>query len=214
MKICPNCQFQNTDDSSRYCQGCGKPMEAAPAPAPGITCPRCQKVNQPGTRFCGNCALPLTQEAALFTSSEQRTPVTVTTNVVAPEKKENSADSIIRLILGILSILLSLFISFQSCAVSLKNSMEEVTDISGFAGLFLSAFMLVAGITAIATRRSRVGAIIVGFIYLFGLLPCLAINFGTTSYGDLPFWVGVTVFFAVLFFLAYFAQLSQQSKKK
>ena len=77
---CPNCSAGNPDDSA-YCHKCGTRLTAQmaagaapPASAYGTSggfatstpqiaartaCPRCRPVNDPGSRFCYSCGLPL-----------------------------------------------------------------------------------------------------------------------------------------------------------
>lgn len=78
MKICPTCQFKNTDDSSKYCHGCGAPLPVTPPPAPPVAsqiiCPRCNKPNPPLTRFCGNCAQPLVNNITSTSQLPDYTP--------------------------------------------------------------------------------------------------------------------------------------------
>ena len=60
-----------------------------------------------------------------------------------------------RLIIGILSILISVMMLFQSCAVGIVNGMENnMSDTSGSAGLLVAMIMLVCGISAIVTRKA------------------------------------------------------------
>ena len=59
-----------------------------------------------------------------------------------------------KLVSGILSIVLSVFVLFQSAIAGLSNVLNEADEISGSAGFFVSVFMLTAGIVSIVTRTS------------------------------------------------------------
>jgi len=43
----------------KFCNNCGAPMGAAPAPQPTGICPNCGNQNEPGTKFCGECGTSL-----------------------------------------------------------------------------------------------------------------------------------------------------------
>jgi membrane protease subunit (stomatin/prohibitin family) len=54
MVICPNCGFQNPQNT-KFCGNCGKSLQVQP----GITCPKCGTVNAASAKFCSNCGNPL-----------------------------------------------------------------------------------------------------------------------------------------------------------
>ena len=91
-----------------------------------------------------------------------------------------------KLVSGVLSIILFVFVMFQSCAAGLVNTLEENGEVSGSAGVIVAIMLLAGGIVSIATRNGGKGgniAIIVlyGIGALFGFL--LAGN-----YADLNIW--------------------------
>ena len=47
-----------------------------------------------------------------------------------------------KLVSGILSIVLFVFVAFQSCAAGLANSLSENGEVSGSAGIIVAVFML------------------------------------------------------------------------
>lgn len=106
-----------------------------------------------------------------------------------------------KLVSGILSIVLTLFVLFQSCAAGLGNALENNGEVGGSAGVLLAILMLAAGIVAIATRKSTKNggniAIIVmdGIAALFGFV-------GAGSYGDLNIWAGWCLICLVLAIVA------------
>lgn len=103
-----------------------------------------------------------------------------------------------RLVLGILSIILSIIVFFQSLVAMLGDALENVGGVGGFAGVLVSIAMLVAGIVALAGGKSR-GTHMTASIFwllagLFGFL--LAGN-----YTDLNIWSTICIIFAVLHYL-------------
>ena len=62
-----------------------------------------------------------------------------------------------KLVLGIISIVLSLFVMFQSCAAGIVNTMEENGEVGGSAGLIVAVMLLTGGIVSIATRNGGKG---------------------------------------------------------
>ena len=72
QKVCVNCDSFNPLDSN-FCSRCGLSLvtgfedsetpvqqEVLPgSPAPSIACPRCRKINEPGSAYCYSCGLPL-----------------------------------------------------------------------------------------------------------------------------------------------------------
>jgi hypothetical protein len=64
-----------------------------------------------------------------------------------------------KLVIGIISIVLTLVIFFQSCAASIGDALMEEGGTSGASGILVAILMLVAGIVAIAARNSRGGSI-------------------------------------------------------
>ena len=113
-----------------------------------------------------------------------------------------------KLVSGILSIILFVFVSLQSCAAGIGNTLAENGEVGGSAGIFLSILMLSGGIVSIATRQGSRGGNI-ALIVLFGLAAfigfCLA-----GSYVDLNYWAGWCLINAVIAFIA----LKTKKKKK
>ena len=116
-----------------------------------------------------------------------------------------------RLVLGILAIVLFVLVAFQSCAAGVSNSLEESNSFSGSSGLFLSIFMLVGGITGIATRNSvkKGGPLAAGILFIIGALM------GATSWGsdyaDLRIWTVVSLLFALFYIVC---AIKTKSNKK
>lgn len=109
--------------------------------------------------------------------------------------------STFRLVAGIITIILSVLVTFQSCAAGLSNALEENGEIGGSAGVLLAVCFLIAGIVGIVTRKSikMGGAMTSAGFYIFGGLIGF-VNAG--SYKDLTIWSTLSVIFGILFVVA------------
>lgn len=63
------------------------------------------------------------------------------------------------MIIGIISMVLFVIISLQSCVAGIGNTISDNGEVSGSAGIMLAACMLIAGIIAVAARKTKAGAI-------------------------------------------------------
>lgn len=63
-----------------------------------------------------------------------------------------------KLVSGIISTVLSVFVVFQSMMAGLANALEESGQSSGSAGLVVSICMLCGGIVSIVSRRTTLKA--------------------------------------------------------
>ena len=111
-----------------------------------------------------------------------------------------------KLVMGIISMVLFIFIEFQSCAAGLSNALSENEEVSGSAGAILGVFMLIAGIVGVVTRSSKGGGITAGVFYLLGGLIGIS-NSG--SYSDLVIWSWLCIIFGAVFIIG-----SVRMKKK
>jgi hypothetical protein len=98
-------------------------------------------------------------------------------------------------VIGVISIVLFLFITLQSCAAGIGNALTNNNEISGTAGIMLATFMLIAGIISIMSRESKGMTITSAIFYALGGLIGIA-NAG--SYKDLNIWGGLNLLFAAL----------------
>lgn len=102
-----------------------------------------------------------------------------------------------KLVSGILSIILFVLVSLQSCAAGVANALQDNGEISGSAGLLVAIFMLAGGIVSIATRNSEKKGGNIALIILFGLAALVGFaNYG--SYSDLAVWSGWCLINAIL----------------
>ena len=106
-----------------------------------------------------------------------------------------------KLVSGILSMILFVFVTFQSCAAGMSNALEGNGEISGSAGVVVAIFMLAGGIVSVVTRKSIKNGGNIALIILFGLASLIGFgNYG--SYGDLAIWSGWCLINAVLAVIA------------
>ncbi len=116
-----------------------------------------------------------------------------------------------KLVIGIVSIVMSLFVLFQSCVAGIGNTLANAGETSGSSGTVLAICLLVAGIVGIAARSSKGGAIASGIIYAIGGIIGVT-NVGT--YKDLAIWSVFSFVFAVVFILsAFFGQIYVKKDK-
>ncbi|WP_329886709.1 hypothetical protein [Pseudoramibacter faecis] len=106
-----------------------------------------------------------------------------------------------KLVSGILSIVLVLFVLFQSCAAGMSNALEANGEVGGSAGVLLAIMMLTGGIVSIATRSSVKKGGGIALIVLFGIAALTGFA-GAGSYGDLYIWAGWCAICAVMAIVA------------
>lgn len=92
-----------------------------------------------------------------------------------------------KLVTGILCMVFTLLVLFQSCAAGISNTISENGEVSGSAGFLLAILMLAGGIIEVATRKSLKKGGSIAAIILFFLAAILGFaNAG--SYADLNIW--------------------------
>jgi len=102
-----------------------------------------------------------------------------------------------RLVIGIVSMLMALLVTFQSCFAGLSNALEENGEAGGTGGVFLAVFAIVAGIIAIVTRagQGKGPFVAAGFYLLAGLIGFASAG----SYSDLYIWAAICIVFGIVF---------------
>lgn len=153
-----------------------------------INCSECGKEFSDKAEKCPNCGNP--------NIKIRKTNVNV---VIAKEKGVWSTG---RLIIGIISLVFFILISFQSCAAGLVNTIDETNSTSGSRGFLLALFMLVAGIVGITTRnaKTKTGSIVCTIFYFLGFLMTNVSEKGDV-YEDLPIWGFISLVFAIIFLI-------------
>lgn len=92
-----------------------------------------------------------------------------------------------KLIAGIISILISGFVTFQSFAAGLFNTLEENGETSGTTGLFVAVLILTGGIVSIVVHRSKGIGGNIGLIVVFSLAALIGFSLHG-NYTDLIVW--------------------------
>ncbi len=98
-------------------------------------------------------------------------------------------------VIGVISIVLFLIVSLQSCVAGLGNALSNNGEVSGSAGILLSFFMLIAGILILISKTSKGITITSIVFYVLGGIVGLS-NVG--SYSDLKIWSTLNLIFAAL----------------
>ncbi len=104
-----------------------------------------------------------------------------------------------KLIIGIVSMVLTIVIFMQSCVVSFGDAVTGSESTSGGAGVLVALFMLISGIVAVATRSSRGGGIFCTILYALAGLVGIA---NSATYPDLQVWGVLSLVFALLFLVS------------
>ena len=92
-----------------------------------------------------------------------------------------------KLVSGIISIVLSVFVVFQSMMARLANALEANEQSSGSAGLVVSICMLCGGIVSIVSRKNNSKGTNIALIILFGLATLTGFILAG-NYTDLYIW--------------------------
>lgn len=92
-----------------------------------------------------------------------------------------------KLVAGILSIILSAFVLFQSMFAGLGNALSDNGEVSGTAGLIVSIMLLAGGIVSIVVRNKDGKGGNIAIVILFGIATLVGFT-SAGSYGDLYIW--------------------------
>lgn len=103
-----------------------------------------------------------------------------------------------KLVSGILSIVLSIFVMFQSSAAGLLNALDGSKESSGTAGLFVAFLMIAGGIVSIAVRKKVGNGGNIALIVIFGLAALIGFVSAAGKFKDLYFWASWCLLLAVL----------------
>lgn len=116
-----------------------------------------------------------------------------------------------KLVVGILMIVLSAFIVFQSTAAGLGDALENNHGTSGSGGILVAILYLVAGIVYLATKsKSSLGGDVANLILLLIAWIIGVSNAGT--YSDLVIWSWLAFIIGVGFFIWHLLK-NKKSKK-
>lgn len=81
---------------------------------------------------------------------------------------------IARLIIGVISLLLCVIITLQSCGAGIVNAFLSTGGSDGTAGLFLVFCWIIGAIILICTRKGGIGPPIAGMFYIIGGMVAIA----------------------------------------
>jgi len=117
----------------------------------------------------------------------------------------------LKLVAGIIALVFSIFILFQSCAAGLAGAFSsEVENSGGMAGFFVALLLIAGGIVMICTRKSEKNGGSIACVILFGLAAMIGFP-NAEFYKDLKFWAFLALAMAVLNLIACF---TNRKKKK
>lgn len=108
-----------------------------------------------------------------------------------------------KLVSGILSIVLAVFVLLQSAAAGLGNSLAENGETSGSAGFLVAILLIAAGITAIVVRKSVKKGAHIALVIMYGLAAITGFTMAG-SYEDLKIWAAWCSICAILAVVAIF----------
>lgn len=185
------------------CKKCGNDYE-------GVFCPQCGTKSD--STACTNCGIAFsgnfcpkcgqsahtTQGFAHATTSPQTPPQNPNLGVQAPSEFKSTFLTG-KLVIGIVSIILSLLVMLQSCGAGLINTIDNTGSSSGSMGMLLAFCWLIGGIVGIAARKSVGGTFTAGGFYLVGGLFAL-MDIGI--FEDLQIWAVCSLAFAAVFIVS------------
>ena len=93
-----------------------------------------------------------------------------------------------KLVSGILSIILFVFVAFQSCAAGVGNALAENGESGGSAGITVAVLLLAGGIVSICARKGGRG-LNIALIVIFGIGAVVGFTMAG-SFADLNMWAG------------------------
>jgi len=212
---CPECN-KEISDKALSCIGCGFPINPVfenntESSTEKFSSPLSQANNLPSikykepfsdnknTEFSGSYQ----NNTPHVWSTVQSLGMTPQTQFLQNNRLEkNGGINVAKLIIGIISIVLSALIFYQSYYVRMAAAFSSIfggnEDLSGFVGLIVAVLVLTAGIVGIVTRSARGGGITTGVLYV------LASFIGLSSHGmfvDLIIYAVIVGIFGLIFII-------------
>lgn len=165
-----------------------------------VKCPKCQNLIsevQPGQLVkCPKCGYDM--KLAGLTSAQTSSANSFSGN---SKKRKTAPLAPWKLVSGILSMILFIVVSFQSCAAGAYNALSNNGESSGSGGIILAILMLSGGIVSVATRKSERNGGNIALIVLFGLASFFGFVLAG-SFTDLNVWAFWCLVNAVLAIVA------------
>lgn len=109
-----------------------------------------------------------------------------------------------KLVLGILTIVISCFVLFQSCAAGAANALKDNGESSGTGGAFVALMMLAGGITMIASRKNTAKGGSIAGVIIFAIAAIIGFTTAGSVFKDLIVWAVVCAILAAINLLAVF----------
>ncbi|MCM1269990.1 MAG: hypothetical protein NC247_05115 [Ruminococcus flavefaciens] len=109
-----------------------------------------------------------------------------------------------KLVLGILTIVISCFVLFQSCAAGAANALKDNGESSGTGGAFVALLMLAGGITMIASRKNTAKGGSIAGVIIFAIAAIIGFTTAGSVFKDLIVWAVVCAILAAINLLAVF----------
>lgn len=116
-----------------------------------------------------------------------------------------------KLVVGILTLVFSVLVLFQSCAAGLGDAIQNEGGTSGGTGMLVGFLMIAGGIVDIAARRAKGGAI--ACTVLFGLAAILGLT-STGIFADLKIWGGWCLILCIVNVISLFTQFKTSAAPK
>ena len=105
-----------------------------------------------------------------------------------------------KLVTGILSIVFTIMILFQSCAAGLSNALGDTGESSGTTGFLVAILMIAGGIIMIATRKTEKKGPSIACIIIFAFAALIGYALAG-SFSDLKVWSTWCLIMAALNFI-------------
>ncbi len=119
-----------------------------------------------------------------------------------------------KLVLGILTIVISCFVLFQSCAAGAANALKDNGESSGTGGAFVALLMLAGGITMIASRKNTAKGGSIAGVIIFAIAAIIGFTTAGSVFKDLIVWAVVCAILAAINLLAVFRCKKNDDEQK
>ena len=171
-----------------------------------IKCPECGKEISDKAEKCPNCGCPMEEIKKMVSNEDYQAEQQYQNMVTRLRERENkknvptakSYDFVGRMIIGIVYIILSCLVLFQSCAAQLSNSITG-DGIDGAIGFMLFVYLLVIGIVSISTKKSTSYKLPRNIGILNIIIGFLLSNIYDGMYKDLRIWGWVLIITAFIY---------------